>query len=40
MLSNSTAGEGAPVQAVKQPENGTASTSKEQKCTFFQTNFD
>ena len=38
-LSISTAGKGAPMQVVKQPEHGRASTTEEQKCSFFQTNY-
>ena len=39
-LSNSTAGKCAPMQVVKQPEQGKASTNEEQKCSSFQTNYD
>ena len=39
-LSISTAEKCAPMQVVKQLENGKASTTKEQKCSSFQTNYD
>ena len=34
-LSISIAEKFAPIQVVKQPEHGKASTTKEQKCSFF-----
>ena len=39
-LSISTAEKCAPMQVVKQPEHGKASTREEQKCSSFQTNYD
>ena len=39
-LSNSTAGKCAPMQVIKQPEHGRTSTTKEQKCSSFQTKYD
>ena len=38
-LSISTVEKCAPLQVVKQPEQGKASTTKEQKCSSFQTNY-
>ena len=40
MLSISTAEKCAPMQVVKQPEYRKASATEEQKCSFFQTNYD
>ena len=39
-LSNSTGGKYAPMQVVKQPQQGRASTTEEQKCSSFQINYD
>ena len=39
-LSNSTAGKCTSMQVIKQPENGRISTIKEQKWSYFQTNYD
>ena len=39
-LSISTVGKCAHMQVKKQPEHGEASTTKEQKCFSFQTNYD
>ena len=39
-LSISTTGKSAPMQVVKQPEHGRASTTEEQKCSSFQMNYD
>ena len=38
-LSNSTAWKCAPMQVIKQPQNGRTSTKKEQKWSSFQTNY-
>ena len=40
VLSISTVEKCAPMQVVKQPEQWKASTTKEQKCSSFQTNYD
>ena len=37
---DSTAGKCAPMQVVKQPEHGTTSTTKKQKWSSFQMNYD
>ena len=39
-LSNSTAGKCVPMQVIKQPEHGRTSTTKEQKGSSFQINYD
>ena len=39
-LSSSTTEKCPPMQIVKQPEYGRASTTKEHKCPSFQTNYD
>ena len=39
-LSNSNTRRCAPMQAVKQPEHGTASNTEVRNCFFFQTNYD